>query len=177
MCNICNSAIGKGTLCNGQLWCNGLSMETEGQTRSHLDSQQRLLLLLPAMSSSHVNSRSALKEIYFTIRQILNRQTDKYHTDRQTEKQRKSQQRLLLLLPAMSSSHVNSPSTAAEIYNTDKYQTDKQTNTKQTDGQIPKKISTEAATAPACHVFLSCQLTIMTISIGGNICYSQTNTK
>ena len=38
---------------------------------------------------------------------------------------------------------------------------------------ITFRFSTEAATAPARHVFLSCQLTTMTINCRGNICCSQ----
>ena len=37
--------------------CNGLSMGTEGQTRSHLDSPQRPLLLLLNMSSLPVTTQ------------------------------------------------------------------------------------------------------------------------
>ena len=153
--------------------CNGLSMGTEGQTRSHLDSQQSLLLLLPAPCLPHMSTHdhddqlqrkymllsgrniSTKTDKYGTdnqtnIRQIFNRVcycscpcnvflscqltimrrkymflSDRYHANKQTntkqtnikmpnrqkEKyQRKSQQRLLLLQPAMSSSHVNSRS-------------------------------------------------------------------
>ena len=123
------------------------------------------------------------EEIYVTLRQILRRQTDEYQTDKYPTDKEGITKEIINggcycscppCLPLISTHDHDDQHWREYMLLSEKYQTDKQTNTIQTDKKIQKKFSTMAATAPACHVFLSCQLII---NFGGNIYFSSTNIK